>query len=166
MPADGPLELKLSYAPREYGRDAHGLLEVTSEERQWVYTLRGSVPKYKPPKGEKKVSSNLDEQTAKAERLAALGAALHVERQPGDLAGWQAILEQARQLDIDRLQPLHDPRAAEHAAGWLEATADRLWDSESGQTLAHGAVIDLGRRRLPAEPNFGPISGSIPGQLG
>ena len=65
MPADGPLELKLSYAPREYGRDAHGLLEVTSEERQWVYTLRGSVPKYKPPKGEKKVSSNLDEQTAK-----------------------------------------------------------------------------------------------------
>lgn len=107
-----------------------------------------------------------DEQTAKAERLAALGAALHVERQPGDLAGWQAILEQARQLDIDRLQPLHDPRAAEHAAGWLEATADRLWDSESSQTLAHGAVIDLGRRRLPAEPDFGPISGSIPGRFG
>ncbi|WP_423823055.1 glycosyltransferase [Salinisphaera sp. SPP-AMP-43] len=102
-----------------------------------------------------------DEQSAKAERLAAVGAALHVERQPGDLVGWQAILEQARQLDVARLQPLHDPSAAEHAAGWLEATTDRLWDS--GATLARPqeAVIDLGSRRLAVGSDAGPIPDQI-----
>ena len=68
-----------------------------------------------------------DEQQRKAQSLAALGAAIHLQTWPGDLAGWQRLLDQARALDVSAQRPLHDPQAARHAADWLEATTNRLW---------------------------------------
>ncbi|MES1938404.1 LPS N-acetylglucosamine transferase, partial [Salinisphaera hydrothermalis C27AD] len=78
-----------------------------------------------------------DEQTAKAERLAALDAALHTPRLPGDNAGWVSLLEQARALSVDRLQRLYDPAAAVNAAGWLERLTDRLWQDADTAEDAH-----------------------------
>lgn len=72
-----------------------------------------------------------DEQTAKAERLSALGAARHAPRLPGDNAGWAALLAEARALSIDRLQQLYEPKAAVRAAGWLEQLTDTLWQDAS-----------------------------------
>ena len=40
-----------------------------------------------------------NEQTRKAEAMAAVGAAVHAQRWPGDLAGWQGLMEEARQPD-------------------------------------------------------------------
>ncbi|WP_018917655.1 glycosyltransferase [Vreelandella zhanjiangensis] len=67
------------------------------------------------------------EQTRKAERLAELGAAVNMAVWPGDFAGWQAVLEQARGLDISALSELYSADAAQHAARWLEECVDRLW---------------------------------------
>ncbi|WP_252105944.1 MULTISPECIES: glycosyltransferase [unclassified Halomonas] len=68
------------------------------------------------------------EQVRKAERLAALGAAVNMPVWPGDFAGWQAVLAKARGLDVERLAPLFDETAARRAAEWLEACVDRLWE--------------------------------------
>ena len=67
------------------------------------------------------------EQARKAEALTRLGAAVTAPAWPGDLAGWQALIAAARDLDGARLRALHDPDAAARAAGWLEALTDELW---------------------------------------
>lgn len=79
------------------------------------------------------------EQTRKAERLAELGAAVNMAVWPGDFAGWQAVLEQARGLDISALSELYSADAARRAAQWLESCVDRLWEeaatSQVGQSV-------------------------------
>ncbi|MBB3997115.1 glycosyltransferase [Aureimonas pseudogalii] len=67
------------------------------------------------------------EQTRKAQALVRLGAAVQAPHWPGDLAGWQALLERARRLDPEAIRPLFSPDAAARAAGWLEGLADDLW---------------------------------------
>lgn len=96
-----------------------------------------------------------DEQTIKAERLAALGAALHVEHPPGDLYGWQTLLTAARDLDIDYLTGLYEPRAASAAAEWLETLTDRLWQDVSNPN-AHEAIVDIEAHRVARVSDPGP----------
>jgi hypothetical protein len=67
------------------------------------------------------------EQTRKAERLAAIGAAVALPSWPGALAPWPALVAEAQALDPAVLARLYDPQAASHAADWLEATIARLW---------------------------------------
>ncbi|MES1941910.1 LPS N-acetylglucosamine transferase [Salinisphaera sp. T5B8] len=74
-----------------------------------------------------------DEQQRKAESLAAVGAAIHLPRWPGDLEGWRDLLERARALDIECQRGLHDPHAAARAAGWLMSRMDTLWQEETRQ---------------------------------
>ncbi|MES1926830.1 LPS N-acetylglucosamine transferase [Salinisphaera sp. T31B1] len=90
-----------------------------------------------------------DEQTGKAQRLAALGAAIHMARWPGDFQGWQAVLAEARTLDVSRLMRLYDPDAASHAADWLESRVDTLWadarpDAAETAAVAGARVIPIG----------------------
>jgi predicted glycosyltransferase len=67
------------------------------------------------------------EQTRKAEALVRLGAAVSAPAWPGDLAGWQALLAEARALDGGIVRTLYEPEAARRGAGWLEALTDELW---------------------------------------
>ncbi|WNL38703.1 glycosyltransferase [Halomonas sp. PAMB 3232] len=69
-----------------------------------------------------------NEQQRKAERLSELSAAVNMPAWPGDFAGWQAVLEKARGLDVEKLATLYEADAAERAARWLEATVDGLWE--------------------------------------
>jgi hypothetical protein len=71
------------------------------------------------------------EQTRKAEALVRLGAAVSAPAWPGDLAGWQSLLERARALDTQAIASLYDPDAARKAAGWLEGLCDELWTGAS-----------------------------------
>ncbi|EAS50429.1 possible UDP-N-acetylglucosamine, LPS N-acetylglucosamine transferase [Aurantimonas manganoxydans SI85-9A1] len=76
-----------------------------------------------------------NEQIRKAEAIAAVGAAVHAQRWPGDLAGWQGLMEEARRLDPARIAPLYRKDAAQRAATWLESLTDELW-GEGQQPLA------------------------------
>ncbi|KTR05994.1 glycosyl transferase [Aureimonas ureilytica] len=67
------------------------------------------------------------EQTRKAEALVRLGAAVSAPAWPGDLIGWQALLERARGLETQAIASLYDAEAARKAAGWLEGLCDELW---------------------------------------
>ncbi|RUR29034.1 glycosyltransferase [Vreelandella nanhaiensis] len=73
------------------------------------------------------------EQTRKAERLAELGAAVNMAAWPGDFAGWQDVLEDARKLDVSTLSELYSADAARRAAQWLESCVDRLWEGATPQ---------------------------------
>ena len=66
------------------------------------------------------------EQTRKAERLAELGAAVALERWPGDLAPWRSILDAAKALDPAALASLYDEASARAAAQYLETLANDL----------------------------------------
>lgn len=78
-----------------------------------------------------------DEQTAKAEHLAALGAALHVTTMPADNAEWRALFAKARELSVEQLAPLYEPTAAAKAANWLETLTDRLWHGADEPRVGH-----------------------------
>nr|WP_299241631.1 glycosyltransferase [uncultured Halomonas sp.] len=71
------------------------------------------------------------EQSRKAQCLARLEAAIHLETWPGDIQTWQAVFASARELDITHLQMLYSPDADRIAARWLEETTDRLWQGET-----------------------------------
>lgn len=103
------------------------------------------------------------EQTRKAERLAELGAAVDMPVWPADFAGWQAILEQARALDVGRLSELYAADAARRAAGWLERCVDRLWEgTATGQPAGEASasipdrVTSLDDRRSVASERYQP----------
>ena len=103
------------------------------------------------------------EQTRKAERLAELGAAVDMPVWPADFAGWQAILEQARALDISRLSELYAADAARRAARWLERCVDRLWEgTATGQPASEAnasfpdRVTSLDVRRSVASEKYQP----------
>ncbi|XRB21165.1 FAP-47 protein [Pseudoscourfieldia marina] len=66
MPTDGPLILNIGYAPVEYGKESSGLLVVTSDQQEWTYMLRGTLPAYVPPAVGPKVSTNLGEKSKTA----------------------------------------------------------------------------------------------------
>lgn len=42
----------MSYTPVEYGKEKKGKLVIETAEMYWSYLLRGSLPKYIPPKME------------------------------------------------------------------------------------------------------------------
>lgn len=63
-----------------------------------------------------------DEQLSKARRLAALDAAIVIERWP-DPSDWPALTARAWNLKPDALRRLHDPDGARDAADFLIATA-------------------------------------------
>ena len=63
-----------------------------------------------------------DEQRSKARRLAALGAAITLERMP-PAADWPGILERVRALHPAGLSRLHDPDGPRKAAALLQALA-------------------------------------------
>ena len=88
------------------------------------------------------------EQTRKAERLEELGAAVNMAAWPADFAGWQAILEEARALDVGKLSELYSIDAAKRAAQWLEACVDRLWNG-AGTTQA-GSNVAIKQNTLQA----------------
>lgn len=68
------------------------------------------------------------EQTRKAEALVKLGAAVSAPAWPGDIAGWQFLLEEARALDGEAIRTIYNPEAARSGAAWLESLTDELWD--------------------------------------
>jgi predicted glycosyltransferase len=72
-----------------------------------------------------------DEQTSKARRLNALGAAITLEAWP-DASAWPALTAAARRLDPADQRRLHDPDGAERAARWLSQIV------ENGATHEHG----------------------------
>ncbi|WP_447527481.1 glycosyltransferase [Vreelandella sp. TE19] len=82
------------------------------------------------------------EQTRKAERLAALGAAVNMPVWPGDFAGWQAVLEKARGLDVEKLATLFDRAAAARAAEWLERCVDELWQGAPTVSAVNAKAIN------------------------
>ncbi len=93
------------------------------------------------------------EQTRKAERLAELGAAVNMAAWPGDFAGWQAVLEEARGLDVSALSELYSADAAQRAATWLEECVDRLWaGAPAAQRSSEPASEEGLAKRLEAEP--------------
>jgi hypothetical protein len=81
-----------------------------------------------------------DEQRRKAESLAALDAAIHMTVWPGDLEGWRDVLERARVLDVADQRSLHDPNAAQRAAGWLDHTLERLWEGSQASAPTLSAI--------------------------
>ncbi|PRY64440.1 putative glycosyltransferase [Vreelandella songnenensis] len=93
------------------------------------------------------------EQTRKAERLAELRAAVNMAAWPGDFAGWQAVLEEARGLDVSALSELYSADAAQRAATWLEECVDRLWaGAPVAQRSSEPASEEGAAKRLEAEP--------------
>ena len=70
------------------------------------------------------------EQTRKAERLEALGAAVMLRDWPGALAPWRGILDAAKALDPAALADLYDAGAAARAASYLDRMARDLWSAE------------------------------------
>jgi hypothetical protein len=81
-----------------------------------------------------------DEQRRKAESLADLNAAIHMAVWPGDLEGWRDVLERARALDVADQRSLHDPTAAQRAAGWLDHTLERLWEGSQASAPTLSAI--------------------------
>jgi len=65
-----------------------------------------------------------DEQGAKARRLEALGAAAVRDGWP-EAAEWPGLLARADALDPARIAALHDPRALDRTAAFIEAEAER-----------------------------------------
>lgn len=82
------------------------------------------------------------EQTRKAERLEALGAAVNMATWPADFAGWQSVLEEARALDVGKLSELYSADAAKRAAQWLEACVDRLWSGTEAAPEGSNVAVE------------------------
>jgi hypothetical protein len=40
----------VSYTPVEYGKEQKGKLIIETQDMYWSYLLKGSLPKYEPPK--------------------------------------------------------------------------------------------------------------------
>ena len=70
-----------------------------------------------------------DEQHAKARELARLGAAHYRKTWPASIDDWKEALSATDALDPCVLASLHNPKAADAAAHWLESEAQRLWAS-------------------------------------
>merc|ERR1711939_499601 len=49
----------VSYTSTAYGRVDTGRLVILTEEMQWTYEVRGTLPQYRPPSGETKVMTRL-----------------------------------------------------------------------------------------------------------
>ena len=63
-------DLRIRYAPTEYGTDLVGRLVVVTDENTWVFEVVGTIPEYAPPKGGAKVTTRLDPGTKEALREA------------------------------------------------------------------------------------------------
>jgi hypothetical protein len=50
----------VSYTSTAYGRVDTGRLVILTEEMQWTYEVRGTLPTYRPPAGETKITTRLD----------------------------------------------------------------------------------------------------------
>jgi len=50
----------VSYTSTAYGRVDTGRLVILTDEMQWTYEVRGTLPQYRPPDGESKVQTQLD----------------------------------------------------------------------------------------------------------
>ncbi|MBZ5488873.1 glycosyl transferase [Halomonas aquamarina] len=88
------------------------------------------------------------EQTRKAERLEELGAAVNMAAWPGDFAGWQAVLEDARKLDVSTLSELYSADAAQRAARWLEECVDALWAGAPASSKEEDTPVAASRAYL------------------
>jgi len=51
----------VSYTSTAYGRVDTGRLVILTEEMQWTYEVRGTLPQYRPPDGETKIRTRLPE---------------------------------------------------------------------------------------------------------
>jgi len=51
----------VSYTSTAYGRVDTGRLVILTEEMQWTYEVRGTLPQYRPPDGDTKVNTRLSE---------------------------------------------------------------------------------------------------------
>merc|ERR1711907_883362 len=51
----------VSYTSTAYGRVDTGRLVILTEEMQWTYEVRGTLPQYRPPEGSTKVNTRLSE---------------------------------------------------------------------------------------------------------
>jgi len=49
----------VSYTSTAYGRMDTGRLVILTEEMQWTYEVRGTLPQYRPPEGQTKVTTQL-----------------------------------------------------------------------------------------------------------
>mmetsp|Transcript_31599 Transcript_31599/g.43837 ORF Transcript_31599/g.43837 Transcript_31599/m.43837 type:complete len:114 (+) Transcript_31599:146-487(+) len=52
MVEDSPVSVEVSFTPYEYGKSkTSGRLVIQTDDMQWMYTIKGSSPKYIPPQG-------------------------------------------------------------------------------------------------------------------
>lgn len=58
----GGTQFIVSYTSTAYGRVDTGRLVILTEEMQWTYEVRGTLPQYKPPEGENKVNTRLPDE--------------------------------------------------------------------------------------------------------
>ena len=64
-PSTEGTDIMISFTPTEYGRDLVGKLTVMTDEMQWSYEVVGSLPKYRAPRGKRKVSSYHSKEVAR-----------------------------------------------------------------------------------------------------
>ena len=56
-------DLRIRYAPTEYGTDLVGRLVVVTDENTWVFEVVGTIPEYEAPRPGARVSTAMDERT-------------------------------------------------------------------------------------------------------
>jgi len=54
-----PTPVSVMFTPKEYGKMVVGRLVVQTDDMQWMYDLKGTRPKYDPPKGTSKVKADV-----------------------------------------------------------------------------------------------------------
>jgi hypothetical protein len=76
----------ITFTPQEYGKVVTGKLVIQTASMQWTYIVKGTHPKYEPPKPDAKVSTFLSPEVSATERLCARcpacdGVGLQISRQ-------------------------------------------------------------------------------------
>jgi hypothetical protein len=56
-------DLRIRYAPTEYGTDLVGRLVVVTDENTWVFEVVGTIPEYEAPRPGARVSTAMDKRT-------------------------------------------------------------------------------------------------------
>jgi predicted glycosyltransferase len=80
------------------------------------------------------------EQTCKADRIAAAGAAHALPQWPGSNEAWREAIRSAEAIDLGAQKALYDPAAAKKTADYLTALEQRLWSGETDGAVLPGSL--------------------------
>ncbi|MEX0604397.1 MAG: hypothetical protein WD623_01950 [Marinobacter sp.] len=95
-----------------------------------------------------------DEQTCKAQALAAQNLAVYSPTWPGSFAQWRTLVDKAYQCDVAKQSQLVDNDAASRAAKCLEDLIQKLWHNSAPDELGDGAYTDM-NQAIPASVALG-----------